>query len=84
MSAPELPNDYWYTFVYVHFGWLCCGQCQTEPDLEWAWEGITAEGEDGVKLFTIRAVEHLKIAGWIMHEDQPCCPACAAKPGITS
>jgi hypothetical protein len=79
MSTPALPPDYWHTFVYVNFGWLCCGQCEVEPDLQWAWGGLKAEGEAAVEQFTIRAVEHLKNAGWIMHADQPCCPACAAK-----
>ena len=82
-STSELPDDYWHTFVYVHFGWLCCGQCEAQPDLEWAWDGITAAGEASVAQFTIRAVEHLTNTGWVMHKEQPCCPACAARLGIT-
>ncbi len=75
---PELPDDYWHTFVYVNFGWLSCGKCDVEPDLRWAWpQGV--EGEQAAVVFAIRAVEHLKAAGWIMHDDQPCCPECAAK-----
>ena len=37
--ATEFPEDYWHTYVYVNCGWLCCGQCEVEPDLKWAWEG---------------------------------------------
>jgi hypothetical protein len=79
MPTHELPEDDWHTFVYVHFSWLACGQCQLKPDLEWAWEGIEAKGEEAVRLFTIRTVEQLKKAGWVMYNDEPCCPACAAR-----
>jgi hypothetical protein len=83
MSTPKLPADYWHTFVYVHFSWLACGQCKKEPDLEWAWQGIIAEGEAGVQQFTDRVVPHLKSAGWIFHDAEPCCPECAAMQGFT-
>lgn len=82
MDDSQLPEDYWHTFAYVHFGWLCCAQCEVEPELQWVWDGVTSEGEAGIEQFTIRAVEHLKNAGWMMHEQQPCCPSCAAKLGI--
>lgn len=68
----ELPDDYWRTYVYVNFGWLCCSRCEVEPDLQWAWpEG---EGEWVVEQFAIRAVPHLRAIGWVMHEDHLVCP----------
>jgi hypothetical protein len=76
MSTPTLPDDYFHTFVYVNFGWLFCGNCEAEPDLQWAWDGITVEGEPAVDQFTIRAVEHLKKSGWIIQDDGLRCPLC--------
>lgn len=81
MEVTTLPDDYWHIYVYVHFGWLSCGECNTEPDLQWAWEG-TSEGEAGVQQFTDRVVPHLKSAGWIIHDAALCCPDCAARLGV--
>jgi hypothetical protein len=76
-------DDYWHAYVYVNLGWFCCAECRLEPDLEWAWRGLGA-GEDSVQIFTTRAVEHLKKTGWLMHADEPHCPACANKLGIAA
>src|SRR4051794_21998218 len=59
----KLPEDYWHTFVYVNFGWLCCQNCESQPDIEGAWEGV-GPGEAGIELFAVRAVEQLKQDGW--------------------
>ena len=72
----DLPGDDWHAHVYVHFGWLCCGKCKLEPELQWAWAGLGC-GEACVAIFAKRAVEHLKSAGWIMRDDELCCPTCA-------
>jgi hypothetical protein len=79
MAETKLPDDFWHTFVYVHFGYFCCGRCGIEPDLEWAWEGLTANDEAGLVQFTNRVVPHLKSEGWIVLDAQPRCPLCAAK-----
>jgi hypothetical protein len=81
MPTPELPQDEWHTFVYVFLTAVCCSKCETEPDLMWAWDGIEATGEAAAEIFALRAVEHLKAAGWVMHEGRPCCPACATRYG---
>jgi hypothetical protein len=77
ISGIDFPDDYWHTFVYVNFGWLSCGKCEREPDLGWAWNGISTTGEAGVAEFTKRAVEHLKTDGWVM-DDYLYCPECAS------
>lgn len=78
MPNTELPDDDFHSHVYVHFGWLCCDHCKTEPDLEWAWEGL-GPGEASVQVFAARAVQRLKADGWIMYNDGPLCPTCAAQ-----
>jgi hypothetical protein len=78
MAEVESQQDGFHSYVYVHFGWLCCDECQIEPDLEWAWKGLRP-GEASVQMFATRAVERLKADGWIMHNDGPLCPTCAAK-----
>jgi hypothetical protein len=78
----SLPDDYWHKHVYVHFGWLSCSNCGMEPDLRSAWEGIDAEGEEGVALFTARAVERLKRDGWTMRDDGLYCSTCSANVGL--
>jgi hypothetical protein len=83
MEGTKLSDDYWHSYVYVNFSWLGCGECNTDLDVEWAWDGITAEGEAGVQQFTNRVVPHLKSAGWIIHDAALCCPACAARLGVT-
>jgi hypothetical protein len=84
MSTPILPDDYFHTYIYVHFSWACCELCKAEPNLEWAWEGVTAKGEAGVQEFTIKAVERLKAEGWVMRGDELLCPQCAARIGASA
>jgi hypothetical protein len=80
----ELPEDWWHTYVYVYFGWLSCGECEVEPDLEWIWEGVTADGENGVAQFTLIAVDRLKDLGWTIRDDGLCCPKCSGKKSPNS
>lgn len=75
--APELPEDDWHSHVYVHFSWLECAVCNLEPELEWAWDGVSS-GEQGVVEFSIRAVNHLKDARWQILDGGIYCPTCAA------
>jgi hypothetical protein len=72
MSTPILPDDYFHTYIYVHFSWACCELC------------ITAKGEAGVQEFTIKAVERLKAEGWVMRGDELLCPQCAARIGASA
>ena len=82
-AQPELPSDYWHSYVYVNFGWLCCARCEVEPNLAWAWDGLES-GERGAQLYAIRVVPHLLDAGWMMRNDLPYCAACAALLGKSS
>jgi hypothetical protein len=75
----QLPEDWWHTYVYVNFSWLYCEKCKVEPKLDWVWDKVTANGEEGAAQFTVRAVKHLKDSGWTIGEYGLHCPTCAAK-----
>lgn len=73
---PELPEDDWHDFVFVLLDAICCEHCEQSPDLLWAWDHIES-GHDAANVFTIRAVQYLTNAGWVMRGDGVLCPACA-------
>jgi hypothetical protein len=78
-ESPETtPDDWWHTYVFVHFSWLECESCSIAPDTEWAWKDLPPD-QDSAVVATNRIVPRLISEGWEMQDQALYCPQCAKR-----